>query len=189
MAKKQVGGRRKGAGRKPLDTEGVVTVALAIPVGMLERLDSTAAQCDMNRSQAIREAIHMLTTEQIRDTAIQYMQSQLQAAGWKIFRTEYRSRGVGFLAAERDGVRCLFQTTAQFDTDHQVQQDVSDIRHDLMNESGCETLDVAAVTITAKGDITEQGIAEVQRVIQKKGSPPLTNQPPREVKARRIPKS
>jgi len=174
MAKKtQHGGVRPGAGRKPNDPLGrAITIVATVPPGVAEQLDAVSQKNGWGRSRAIREAIHMLTTEQIRDVAIEYMRSRLQAAGWTIKAVEYRPRGVGFLAAEKSGERRLVQTTAQFDTDHREQQDVSDRRHRIMVENNCDIFETATISITSDGEITSEGIADVQRVILKLDSIP-----------------
>ena len=59
--KKQHGGRRKGAGRKPAHPEGrTVTIAASVPSDLVDQLDVFAAQQDWNRSKAITEAIRGL---------------------------------------------------------------------------------------------------------------------------------
>ena len=62
MAKKsQHGGKRKGAGRKPVNPEGrTVTVAASVPERLAEKLDDFAADHGWNRSKAITEAIRKL---------------------------------------------------------------------------------------------------------------------------------
>ncbi len=63
MAKKKKlahGGRREGAGR-PVGPEGrTVLVAATVPGELAERLDAYAAKMDLNRSQAVTEAIRGL---------------------------------------------------------------------------------------------------------------------------------
>ena len=61
MAKKQHGGKRAGAGRKPMDPDERTTViAVTMPMELLERLDAVAERQRWNRSQAVREAIQAL---------------------------------------------------------------------------------------------------------------------------------
>ena len=62
MAKQsQHGGKRKGAGRKPVNPEGhTVTIAASVPEKLAERLDNFAAAHGWNRSKAITEAIRKL---------------------------------------------------------------------------------------------------------------------------------
>jgi len=61
MAKKQHGGKRTGAGRKPMDPdERTTTVAVTMPTGLVERLDAVAEQQGWNRSEAVREAVQAL---------------------------------------------------------------------------------------------------------------------------------
>ncbi len=62
MAKKrQHGGRRNGAGRKPSNPEGkTVVVGASIPADLIERLDDLRAKRGWNRSEAVTEAIRGL---------------------------------------------------------------------------------------------------------------------------------
>jgi len=62
MAKKRPhGGKRKGAGRKPVNPEGkTVVVAASVPSELVEQLDGVAKRERWNRSQAITEAIRGL---------------------------------------------------------------------------------------------------------------------------------
>jgi hypothetical protein len=61
MPKLEHGGKRIGAGRKPIDPESrSVTVSLGVPESLLERLDAIAAKHDWNRAEAVREAIRRL---------------------------------------------------------------------------------------------------------------------------------
>ena len=73
MAKKtQHGGKRIGAGRKPVHPEGrTVTVAATVPEGLVERLDLFAERREWNRSKAITEAIRGLlaTSEKLQRRA------------------------------------------------------------------------------------------------------------------------
>ena len=68
MAKKQQrGGKRAGAGRKPIHPEGVtMTVAAKVPVPLVEQLDAVAEKRGWNRSEAITEAIRGLLKRQER---------------------------------------------------------------------------------------------------------------------------
>lgn len=61
MAKKQHGGRRAGAGRKSIDpNDATIAVVVAVPQGLVERLDAVAQRRGWNRSEAVREAIRGL---------------------------------------------------------------------------------------------------------------------------------
>jgi hypothetical protein len=61
MAKTKHGGKRSGAGRKPIDPDSdSVTIALGLPRSLLERLDALAAKHGWNRAEAVREAIRAL---------------------------------------------------------------------------------------------------------------------------------
>lgn len=58
--KKQVGGARTGAGRKPLDPSGTTMLCAAVPTDLVERLDALAEKRGWNRSKAVREAVGLL---------------------------------------------------------------------------------------------------------------------------------
>ena len=59
--KRQHGGSRKGAGRRPANPEGrTVTIAASVPGELVDKLDAVAKQNNWNRSQAITEAIRGL---------------------------------------------------------------------------------------------------------------------------------
>ena len=59
--KKQHGGKREGAGRKPANPEGTtVVVAASVPEDLVGQLDDLAEKRGWNRSQAITEAIRGL---------------------------------------------------------------------------------------------------------------------------------
>jgi hypothetical protein len=61
MSKSQHGGKREGAGRKPINPEGkTVTVAASVPEALVERLDVLAHKKGWNRSEAVTEAIRGL---------------------------------------------------------------------------------------------------------------------------------
>jgi hypothetical protein len=62
MAKKKGrGGRRKGAGRKPVNPEGkTVVLAASVPGELADQLDGLAKERGWNRSQAVTEAIRGL---------------------------------------------------------------------------------------------------------------------------------
>ncbi len=61
MAKTKHGGKRSGAGRKPIDPDSTsVTIALSLPESLLESLDATATKHGWNRAEAVREAIRGL---------------------------------------------------------------------------------------------------------------------------------
>ena len=61
MAKKQHGGKRTGSGRKRLESaDDTVLIAVAMPTGLVERLDAVAEQEGWNRSEAVREAVQAL---------------------------------------------------------------------------------------------------------------------------------
>jgi hypothetical protein len=53
------GGKRSGAGRKPIDGETVL-VAARIPIKLRDRLDKIAKAKGLSRSQLIIEAIKLL---------------------------------------------------------------------------------------------------------------------------------
>jgi hypothetical protein len=58
--KKEHGGRRKGAGRKPGPDGPTMMVAVTVPVSLVEELDAVAERKEWNRSQAVTEAIRGL---------------------------------------------------------------------------------------------------------------------------------
>jgi hypothetical protein len=59
--KKKRGGRREGAGRKPINPEGKTQIlAASVPMELAERLDRLAKKRGWNRSQAVTEAIRGL---------------------------------------------------------------------------------------------------------------------------------
>lgn len=58
--KKQVGGKREGAGRKPGPDGPTSVVAVTVPDVLMERLDAYAEQREWNRSKAVTEAIRGL---------------------------------------------------------------------------------------------------------------------------------
>jgi hypothetical protein len=61
MAKTKHGGKRSGAGRKPIDPDSQsVTIALGVPAALLELLDALAEKQGWNRAEAVREAIRGL---------------------------------------------------------------------------------------------------------------------------------
>ena len=65
--KKQHGGKRPGAGRKPIaPEEDTVMVAVAMPASLVDRLDSVAEKRGWNRSQAVREAVQALVKSKQR---------------------------------------------------------------------------------------------------------------------------
>jgi hypothetical protein len=62
--KKQHGGKRPGAGRKPVNPEGrTVVVAASVPGELVDDLDGVAKKQGWNRSQAITEAIRGLVAQ------------------------------------------------------------------------------------------------------------------------------
>ena len=66
MAKKKPhGGKRTGAGRKPVNPEGrTVAITASVPEGLVERLDEYSADHGWNRSQTVTQAIRgLLATE------------------------------------------------------------------------------------------------------------------------------
>jgi Ribbon-helix-helix protein, copG family len=64
MPKADHGGKRAGAGRKPIDPKSQsVTIALSLPESLLERLDAVAAKHNWNRAEAVREAIRGLVAK------------------------------------------------------------------------------------------------------------------------------
>ncbi|MCC7085365.1 MAG: CopG family transcriptional regulator [Pirellulales bacterium] len=59
--KKQHGGKRAGAGRKPSSPEGpTVLVSATVPEALVEQLDALADKNGWNRSQAVTAAIRGL---------------------------------------------------------------------------------------------------------------------------------
>jgi Ribbon-helix-helix protein, copG family len=61
MSKAQHGGKRVGAGRKPIDPDArTVVLAVSVPGSLLERLDRLAVKRGWNRSEAVREAIQAM---------------------------------------------------------------------------------------------------------------------------------
>lgn len=58
--KKQHGGKRKGAGRKPSPDGPAVTVVASVPSRLVEQLDAMADQNGWNRSEAVTTAIRGL---------------------------------------------------------------------------------------------------------------------------------
>lgn len=58
--KKQHGGRREGAGRKPHPEGKTVIIAASVPGDLVEQLDEYATTHGWNRSQAVTEAIRGL---------------------------------------------------------------------------------------------------------------------------------
>lgn len=59
--KGQHGGRREGAGRKPIYPEGpTINVGATVPESLVKRLDALAEKRGWNRSEAITEAIREL---------------------------------------------------------------------------------------------------------------------------------
>ena len=59
LKKSTHGGKRSGAGRRPIDGETVL-VAARIPTKLRDKLDRIAKAKDLSRSQAIVEAIRQL---------------------------------------------------------------------------------------------------------------------------------
>lgn len=70
MAKKKPhGGKRPGAGRKPANPEGAtITVAVSVPGGLVEQLDTIAEQNGWNRSEAVTRAIRKLLAAKNRNS-------------------------------------------------------------------------------------------------------------------------
>ncbi len=66
MAKKEHGGRRKGAGRKPGPEGKTVLVTASVPGALVEQLDAVAEKRGWNRSQAVTEAIRGLVADKRR---------------------------------------------------------------------------------------------------------------------------
>jgi hypothetical protein len=60
MAEKKHGGKRKGAGRKPGDDGPTKTVAVSIPVSLMEGLNALAEKEGWSKSKAVTEAIRGL---------------------------------------------------------------------------------------------------------------------------------
>lgn len=65
MAKKRKhGGKRDGAGRRPVHPEGrTVNVGATIPSELVERLDAFRAERGWNRSEAVTAAIRSLLAD------------------------------------------------------------------------------------------------------------------------------
>ena len=57
MAKKQHGGKRTGAGRKPVAPDGSTLVGASLPTDLVVKLDAYAAKHEVTRAQVIREAV------------------------------------------------------------------------------------------------------------------------------------
>lgn len=57
MAKKEHGGKRKGAGRKVGPDGPAIMVAVSVPESLMERLDRLADKNGWGRSQAVTESI------------------------------------------------------------------------------------------------------------------------------------
>lgn len=67
MAKRQHGGAREGAGRKPANPEGkTVMVAVSVPESLVTSLDAVAEAQELNRSQAVTEAIRRFVKAKTR---------------------------------------------------------------------------------------------------------------------------
>ena len=61
MAETKRGGKRAGAGRKPLDPKAdAVRVVTDLPQAVVKRLDAYAEKHDMTRAKAVREAVGLL---------------------------------------------------------------------------------------------------------------------------------
>jgi Ribbon-helix-helix protein, copG family len=58
--KKQHGGKRKGAGRKPGPEGRTIILAASVPGELADQLDELAKERGWNRSQAVTEAIRGL---------------------------------------------------------------------------------------------------------------------------------
>jgi hypothetical protein len=55
------GGKREGAGRKPINPEGpTINIGATVPESLMERLDALAERRGWNRSEAVTEAIRGL---------------------------------------------------------------------------------------------------------------------------------
>jgi hypothetical protein len=72
MAKQpQHGGKRAGAGRKPVHPEGrTIVVAASVPSGLVEKLDALAEKRGWNRSEAVTEAIRGLLATKSGDRGL-----------------------------------------------------------------------------------------------------------------------
>jgi metal-responsive CopG/Arc/MetJ family transcriptional regulator len=66
MAKKQHGGKREGAGRKPSPEGPAVAVTVTVPEPLMARLDTLAEQNAWSRSEAVKRAIQSLLGDQRR---------------------------------------------------------------------------------------------------------------------------
>jgi metal-responsive CopG/Arc/MetJ family transcriptional regulator len=64
--KKQHGGRRKGAGRKPSPEGKTVIVTASVPGELAEKLDALAARNGWSRSRAVTAAIRGLVANKRR---------------------------------------------------------------------------------------------------------------------------
>jgi hypothetical protein len=61
--KKQHGGVREGAGRDPVNPEGVTArVTVSVPESLIRQLDAAAKRNSLSRSQAVTEAIRAFVT-------------------------------------------------------------------------------------------------------------------------------
>ena len=61
VKQRQHGGKRAGAGRKPVHPEGrTVNLGASVPEGLVEQLDEYAAEHGWNRSEAVTNAIRGL---------------------------------------------------------------------------------------------------------------------------------
>lgn len=66
MAKKQHGGKRPGAGRKPGADGPTMMVAVTVPESLVAALDERADREGWNRSRAVTEAIRGLLKRKSR---------------------------------------------------------------------------------------------------------------------------
>lgn len=107
----------------------------------------------------------MPSLDQIRDTVIQHITQQLNGAGWKTGAPDFHEDGVGFVPAEKDGRRILFQTNARFETETKTQPDVSLIRHPTMLENHCEDFRFADVPVSQDGNITSEGKGNICNIV------------------------
>ncbi len=65
------GGKRAGAGRKPVNPEGrTILVTVSVPGSLVEGLDSLAEQQGWNRSEAVTEAIRGLLATKSGDRGL-----------------------------------------------------------------------------------------------------------------------
>jgi hypothetical protein len=107
----------------------------------------------------------MPSLNQIRDTVIEHMTDQLHEAGWMTGAPDFRENGVGFVPAEKDGRRILFQTNAHCEAEMKTQPDVSKFRDPIMRENQCRDFRVADVPVSPEGNVTSEGTGNICRIV------------------------